>query len=142
VLHHAVGVWAVDEAIDRARKERIPREADATLWCLERFLESCQRLAERIGRSDFPLPLRTVGRILEVDAYEAWKLIHALVLDGVLEKTGTGEPGHGGGSGVASRWRYTRPRTLFDQARWRDRGRKRRHGWPRSRRRNASRLWD
>jgi hypothetical protein len=93
-----VGGGLVDEAVAKARKERIPRESDPVLWCLERLLESCQRLAERIGRSDFPLPVSTVARILDVDNYEAWRLVHAFVLDGVLVKVSTGRVGQGGGA--------------------------------------------
>jgi hypothetical protein len=116
VLQHSTGVWAVDEAVAKARRERVPAESDRLLWCLERLLAACQRLAERIGRSDFPMPLSTVARILEIDSYKAWRLVHAFVQDGVLVKVSMGRVGDGGPSGQASRWQYTRPPTLFDEA--------------------------
>jgi hypothetical protein len=119
VLVNDVGVWPVDAAAATARREPVPGAVrDDVLFCVEAFLRACQRLAERGGKDHFPLPVRTLARVLGVTDFDAWSLLNRLIRGGVLQQVAKGSPGRSGaGSGHASQYRFVGRGGLFDEAR-------------------------
>lgn len=87
-VRHAVGHGPIDRAFRRALKRRPPKRA-VKLYGVDdpavKLAALCRELQR--GRADgefFHLDCRTVGRLLDVSAMTASRLLSALVVDGIL----------------------------------------------------------